>query len=164
MRASLEISISMHIYIYTWTRHQGRIVVPPSSGPVQAFSWGSCRGPLFDPRDSVEHFLPYPRVFFEFCSLLGLLFITNRHYFSYVFSCDATCANRAPVWAPARFCMFQGCLPWCFLMHNLRLRLDSFFVRLFCIVFDILGVSGCTFGTAVAPWGAVGPPTRASPW
>ena len=50
------------------------------------------------------------------------------------------------------------------LMHSLRLRLDSFFVKLFCIVFDILGVSGCTFGTAVAPWGAVGPPTRASPW
>ena len=49
-------------------------------------------------------------------------------------------------------------------MHNLRLRLDSFFVRLFCIVFDILGVSGCTFGTAVAPWGALGPPTRAPPW
>ena len=49
-------------------------------------------------------------------------------------------------------------------MHNLRLRLDSFFVRLFCIVFDILGVSGCTFGTTVAPWGALGPPTRAPPW
>ena len=96
IRLDLEIGL-ITIYIYTWTRHQGRIVVPSSSGPVQAFSWGSCRGPLFDPRDSVEHFLPYPRVFFEFCSLLGLLFITNRHYFSYVFSCDATCANRAPV-------------------------------------------------------------------
>ena len=54
--------------------------------------------------------------------------------------------------------------PWSFLVHNLRLLLDFFFVRFFCIVFDILGVSGCTFGTAVAPWGALGPPTRAPPW
>jgi hypothetical protein len=60
--------------------------------------------------------------------------------------------------------MFQGCLTWSFLVHNLRLRIDSFFVRLFCIVFDILGISGCTFGTIVALWGALGAPTRAPQW
>ena len=84
--------------------------------------------------------------------------------FSWCFACDAICANRAPVWVPARFFMFRGCLPGSSLVHNLRCHIGSFFVIFVCSVFDILGVSSCSFGAAVAPWAAFGPPPHAPPW
>ena len=59
--------------------------------------------------------------------------------------------------------MFRGCLPWSRFVHNLRRHIDPFLVKFVCIVFDILGVSECFFGAAVAPRGALGPPKRAPP-